>query len=186
MALHRFLARRGSVQSIWSDNGTYFVCANNELHKALKEMHNLKIKNYLQGNGTDWILWHENPPRASHMGGVWECQIRTARGILEELLKTHGQSLNDEALRTLMAKVESIINSRPLTVETLSDTKRQILSFLHLVFLQNQIYIPEEDRNACSIIQRSFGTDGEKSFCKVYKPDKNGMIKGEILNLVTF
>ena len=42
MALHRFLARRGSVQLIWSDNGTFFVGANNELHKALKEMHNLK------------------------------------------------------------------------------------------------------------------------------------------------
>ena len=29
----------------------------------------------------------------------------------------------------------------------------------------------------CIILQRSFGTDGEKNFCKVYKPDKNGMIK---------
>ena len=143
MALHRFLARRGSVQSIWSDNGTYFVGANNELHKALKEMHNLKIKNYLQGNGTDWILWHENPPSASHMGGVWKCQIRTARGILEGLLKTHGQSLNDEALRTLMAEVESIINSRPLTVETLSDINSQIpLSPSNLLTMKTNVVMP--------------------------------------------
>ena len=73
MALRRFLARRGLVQSIWSDNVTNFVSANNELQKALKEMNHLKIKNYLQGNDTDWILWHKNPPGASHMGGVWEC-----------------------------------------------------------------------------------------------------------------
>ena len=49
-----------------------------------------------------------------------------ATGILEGLLKIQGQSLNDEALRTLMAEVESIINSRPLTVETLSDINSQI------------------------------------------------------------
>ena len=56
MALRRFLARRGLVQSIWSDNVTNFVSANKELQKALKEMNHLKIKNYLQGNDTDWIL----------------------------------------------------------------------------------------------------------------------------------
>ena len=66
-----------------------FFDANNELQKALKEMDHLKIKNYLQGNGTDWILWHKNPSGASHMGG-----------ILEGLLKTYGHLLNDEALRT--------------------------------------------------------------------------------------
>ena len=94
MALRGFLARRGSVRSIWSDHGTNFVGANNELMKALKEMDHLKIMNYLQGNGTDWILWHKNPPGASYLGGVWERQIGTARGILKGLLKAHGKSLN--------------------------------------------------------------------------------------------
>ena len=60
------------------------------------------------------------------MGGVCGRQMITARGILEGLLKTHGQSLNDEALRTLIAEVESINNSRPLTVETLTDISSQI------------------------------------------------------------
>ena len=83
MALHRFLVRRGSVWSIWLDNGTNFIGASNELKKVLKEIDHLKIKNYLQGNGTDWILWHKNPPGATYMGGVWERQIQTTRGILE-------------------------------------------------------------------------------------------------------
>ena len=69
---------------------------------------------------------HNNPPGASHMGGVWERQIRSARAILEGLLKTHSHSLNDESLRTLMAEVELITNSRPLTVETISDSKSEI------------------------------------------------------------
>ena len=79
MALHRFLAKRGSVQSIWSDNGINLVGANNELQKAMKEMDHLKIKNFLLGNGNDWILWHKNPPGTSHIGVVWECQENSKR-----------------------------------------------------------------------------------------------------------
>ena len=94
MTLHRFLAKRGSIQSIWSDNGTNFVGANNKLQRALKEIDHLKVKNYLHRNGTDWILWHKNPPGASHMRGVWEHQIWTTGGI-ERLLKSHDQSLRD-------------------------------------------------------------------------------------------
>ena len=85
-----------------------------------------KIKRFLQENGADWIPWHKNPPGGSHMGGVWERQIQSARTILEGLLTTHSHSLNDASLRTLMAEVELIINLRPLTVETISDSKSEI------------------------------------------------------------
>ena len=63
----------------------------------------------------------QNPPGASHMGGVWERQIRSAKSIIAVLLKTHGHSLNDEGLRTLVAEIEAIIHSRPLTVESISE-----------------------------------------------------------------
>ena len=60
------------------------------------------------------------------MGGTWEWQIRSARTILEALLKTHGSSLNDENLRTLITETGAIINSRALTVETLSDVNNEM------------------------------------------------------------
>ena len=102
-----------------------------------------KIKSFLQGNGADWILWHNNPPGASHMGGAWERQIRSARTILEGLLKTHSHSLNDESLRTLMAEVELIINSRPLIVETISDSKSEIpLSPSNLLTMKTSVVMP--------------------------------------------
>ena len=47
--------------------------------------------------------------------------IRSTRSILLSLMKTYSQSLNDESFHTLMAEVEVIMNSRPLTVETLND-----------------------------------------------------------------
>ena len=143
LALRRFMARRGTVRSIWSDNGTNFVGAKNELQRAFKEMKHDKIKSFLQENGADWILWHNNPPGASHMGEIWERQIRSARIILERLLKTHSHSFNDESLRTMMAEVELIINSRPLTVETISDSKREIpLSPSILLIMKTSVIMP--------------------------------------------
>ena len=52
-------------------------------------MENQKIQSFVQGQGGDWIKWVRNLPAASHMGGVWEKQIRSAHVILLSLLKTH-------------------------------------------------------------------------------------------------
>ena len=125
-ALRRLMARRDKVRSISSDNGTTFVGTDNELRKALEEMNQKQVRDYLLQNLTDWITWYKNPPAASHMAGVWEHQIRSGRSIFAALLKTHGHSLNDEGLRTLVADTEAIINSRPLTVESLSDINSEI------------------------------------------------------------
>ena len=89
-------------------------------------MKHKKIKTFLQEKGADWVLWKTNQPGASHMAGVWECQTHSAQSILQELLKPHRHSLNAEFLVTLMNEVESIINSRPLTEETVNDTKNDI------------------------------------------------------------
>ena len=67
--LRRFIARRGPVRSIRSDNGTNFVGTANELRKALDEMNREQVKHYLQKNGSDWVTWENNPPTASHVGG---------------------------------------------------------------------------------------------------------------------
>ena len=65
----------------------------------------------------DWIEFKMNVPHASHMGGVWERQIRTVRSVLSPLLDNHESQLDDETLRTLMVKTEAIVNSRPLTMD---------------------------------------------------------------------
>ena len=83
-----------------------------------------------------------NPPLASHMGGVWKRQIQSARAILSFLLKTHGQSL-DESLNTLMTEVEGILNSRPITVETINDLiSFQPLSHINLLTMKSKVVSP--------------------------------------------
>jgi len=113
-AIRRFMARRGSVQEIYSDNGTNFVGADNELRNSFEDLNQDQILNYCTNQG---IQWHFNPPAASHHGGVWERQIRTVRKILcamlaEQYLKS---CRTDEQLHTLMCEVEATVNSRPLT-----------------------------------------------------------------------
>ena len=75
------MARRGKLGSIRSDYGTNFVDTDNKIRKVLEEMNQKKI-DYLLQNGADWITWYKNSPAASHMGGVWERQIQSARSIL--------------------------------------------------------------------------------------------------------
>ena len=54
-----------------------------------------RISSFLQGYGLDWIKWKHNPPAASHMDGIWEIQIRSARNVLAALTKTYGKSFDD-------------------------------------------------------------------------------------------
>ena len=71
------------------------------------------------------------------MGGIWERQTRSARIILTSLLKTHGTSLNDEPLHTLLIEVEAIVNSHPLTADLLSDVNSMMpLSPINLLTLK--------------------------------------------------
>ena len=119
LALRRFIARRGNVRLIRSDNGSNFVGAQKEL--KISSLDNKRIGDFLRSQDADWVVWERNPPYASNFGGVWERQIRSARRILEGLLLTHSKSLHDESFRTLLCETEAIINSRPLTVESLSD-----------------------------------------------------------------
>ena len=110
-ALFRFIAKRGVPKRIRSDNGTNFNGGNKELRASIEEWNrDPKVKKELL---LKHIQWEFNPPAASHMGGIWERQIRTVRKVLNAILRN--QVLDDERLDTLFCEVEAIVNDRPLT-----------------------------------------------------------------------
>ena len=117
-ALRCFIALRGKVRQLCSDRGTNFVGAENELKKALLEVKEEKVKAFLAENGCDFV---SNVPSASHMGGVWEHQIRTIRSVLSAILKQENTRLDGSSLRTFFYKAMAIVNSRPLSVENQDD-----------------------------------------------------------------
>ena len=85
-ALRQVIACRGNVRVLYSDNGTNFVGCANELKKAYKEMDNEMVQSFTQslGGDLDGGMWV-----ASHMGSIWERQIRSAHAILSSLLSAH-------------------------------------------------------------------------------------------------
>lgn len=113
-AFRRFIARRGRCTDVYSDNGTNFVGARNQLEQLFELLrsndHRQKMVTECAKEG---ITWHFNPPSAPHFGGLWEAAVRSAKG---HLLKVLGELVVPfEDLCTLLVQVESCMNSRPLT-----------------------------------------------------------------------
>ena len=142
-ALRRFINRRGKVRELRCDQGTNFVGGKNELSTALREMNTESVKNFLLSQDCDLIEFKLNVPCASHMGGIWERLIRTVRSVLSGLLDDHAQQLDDEALRTLFTEAENIVNSRPLTIDNLSDPQApEPITPNHLLTFKTKVVLP--------------------------------------------
>uniref|UniRef100_A0A182XBQ5 Integrase catalytic domain-containing protein n=1 Tax=Anopheles quadriannulatus TaxID=34691 RepID=A0A182XBQ5_ANOQN len=90
--------RRGKISHLYSDNGTNFVGASNEM-KRLKER-----------CASDGIEWTFNPPGAPHFGGAWERLV----GEIKSLLPIE-ESYKEDELRSILTEIEFITNNRPLT-----------------------------------------------------------------------
>lgn len=103
------IAIRGPIRQIHTDRGTNFIGAANELHN--QRTGNLSA--FSTDNSTKFIT---DVPYASHMGGIWERQIRSIRTVMNGLLKGHNSRLDSPSLRTVFYEIMAIINCRPLTV----------------------------------------------------------------------
>ena len=142
-ALRRFISQRGPIRQLRSDYGTNFMGARRELREALDKVNHVKIRSELQCHNCDWFVLNTNVPSASHMGGVWEHQIHLVRNVLAALLQSNGSQLNEGSMRTLLCKVEAIVNDRPLTVDSLNDPlSLNPLTPNHLLTMKAKVVLP--------------------------------------------
>ncbi|XP_018404138.1 PREDICTED: uncharacterized protein LOC108780819 [Cyphomyrmex costatus] len=88
-AFKRFISRRGKPSKMYSDNGTSFVGARNQ------------IKEFFI------------PRNAPHVSGLWEAAVKSAK---HHLTRIAGQAhLTFEKLQTALCEIEAVLNSRPIT-----------------------------------------------------------------------
>lgn len=94
----------------------------------------------LQAMNCEFVV---NVPSASHMGGVWERQIRTIRSILTAMLDGSASRLDTTTLRKFLYEMMAIINSRPLSVEHLHDpASPEPLTPNHILTMKSAIILP--------------------------------------------
>lgn len=135
-----------------------------------------------------------NAPASSHMGGVWERQIRSMQSILLSLLEDNGLQLDDKSLRTLMCEVEAVINSRPLTADFLTNpcsqtplTPNQLLTMKTKVVLPPPGVFPSVDilckkrwRCVSNIWPMNFGLAGRMDTYLAFSSVRSGQRPGRI------
>ena len=142
-SLRRLFAIRGPIRQLRSDRGTNFVGAERELREAVSELDQEGIRQFLLKENCDYFEFKMNVPSASHMGGVWERQIRSVRKVMSHLLHEHGSQLDDESLRTFLYEASAIVNSRPLCVETINDPLSDLpLSPNLLLTMKTNVILP--------------------------------------------
>ncbi|XP_065092079.1 uncharacterized protein LOC135712910 [Ochlerotatus camptorhynchus] len=149
-AMRRFVARRGHCGHMYSDNGTNFVGADNEMRywyrKISSSDHNNRVADFLAMGGTQW---HFNPPGSPHMGGLWEAAVKSAKHHLN--IVTQKARLTFEEFGTLLAEIESILNSRPISPASNDPNDLQPLTPGHfligrpLTAINEQDYLPSPD-----------------------------------------
>ncbi|GFT45815.1 integrase catalytic domain-containing protein [Trichonephila clavipes] len=108
--LRRFIAKRSKPSVIWSDNATNFKGARNILNEWNEICKSNRIQLFSAEEG---IEWNFIPPASPHFGGLWEANIKSMKRILLRVAKS--AIMNFEELTTLMAQIEAVLNSRPLS-----------------------------------------------------------------------
>ena len=104
-ALYRMMARKGTVRLIYSDNAATHKRAEKELKKLFQNSQNAVSK-----SGIEWCF---ATPLAPWMGAFFERLVRCVKEPLRRVLRN--DTYNFWNFYTLLCKIESVINSRPLT-----------------------------------------------------------------------
>ncbi|XP_055308624.1 uncharacterized protein LOC129572639, partial [Sitodiplosis mosellana] len=142
MALQRFVSRRGLCSDLYSDCGSNFIGARRQLqsdhYDYLRSIH-LELVNELANQG---IAFHFNPPSAPSFGGIWESNVRRLKQHLYRTV-TGDQSTTYDELATLLARIESCLNSRPLIPMSNDPDDFSYLTPGHFLIGDSLLAIPE-------------------------------------------
>ena len=79
LSLKQFIARRGQVKGLMSDNGTNFIGAERELKETVNGIDQNRITNFLSQHSIEWKF---NPPSSPWTDGIREALIKSVKRAL--------------------------------------------------------------------------------------------------------
>ncbi|CAK1586364.1 unnamed protein product [Parnassius mnemosyne] len=139
----RFVARRGHVSEIWSDNGTNFVGASKELLKLVTAEQSsvaLEICEWLSNNS---VTWHFIPAHAPNFGGLWEAGVKAMKFHLKRVIGV--SIMTYEELTTVLTQIEACLNSRPLSILPDNHSDPATLTPGHFLVGEALVIVPEQN-----------------------------------------
>lgn len=77
------------------------------------------------------ITWVFNAPYAPHQGGLWEATVKSMKYHLKRIIDE--RALTYEEYATVLARIEAVLNSRPLTALTDEPTDCNALTPAHFL-----------------------------------------------------
>ena len=124
MGIERFIARRGTPSTIWSDNGTNFVGAEKELLVCIKSWNGMAPTIFAHKG----VALKLKPLGAPHHGGrIPKCVLYDIRG---------SRRVTEEVLGTTLCLVEQALNSRQIF--PVSNDSRELEALTPIQFLLGQ------------------------------------------------
>ncbi|XP_059217426.1 uncharacterized protein LOC131994659 [Stomoxys calcitrans] len=112
-AFSRFVGRRGLPRKVVSDNGRNFVGASRKMLREFRSFIQVAASDIAERYSTQGFEWQFIPPHAPHMGGLWESAVKCFKHHFRRVAGAH--LFTFEQFATLLARIEGVLNSRPIS-----------------------------------------------------------------------
>lgn len=168
-AFYRFISRRGYPLRLYSDNGKTFVGASKQMAKDfLLASRSELLSTFIYQN----IQWHFIPPGSPHMGGLWEAGVKSFKTHFRKIAGSFKYTY--EEFSTLLSRIESCLNSRPIS--PMSEDPMDLNALTPGHFLIGSPFLappdPQIDNQPISIINRWQRLKAiQQQFCQRWKSE---------------